>query len=73
VSEYTYSPPVIINDDIVTFWKTMDTTLVTDQNCPEQKEFTSEGLGAVIEAHVNLDLSTLKETETGEYQCSPTQ
>lgn len=68
----SYSNPIAINSDTVTYWSPVSTKPY-ETNCPKLSEYTAEGLGAVIEARVVLTLSTLNKTEVGEYRCSATQ
>ena len=67
-----YSKPWSIAGDTITYWNPVDTK-VTSQNCPKLAEYTSQGLGAIIESRVTLDLSTLAKKASGEYRCSVTQ
>jgi hypothetical protein len=64
--------PLIIQDASLIYWSPKDEE-VTAQNCPEKAEYESGGLGTIIEAKVELYLSTLSKQELGEYRCSPTQ
>lgn len=68
----SYSNPIAVNNDTVTYWSPVNTK-PDETNCPKLTEYTSLGLGAEIEAHVVLTLSTLNKTELGEYRCSATQ
>lgn len=68
----SYSQPVDIQNDTINYW-TETTKTVTEENCPEFKEWKEGGLGAVIDAHVSLNLSNLTKKELGEYRCSPRQ
>jgi hypothetical protein len=67
-----YSQPVEIHGNTVTYWTPSDRT-ITDENCPQHAEYALDGLGANIEAHVSLMLSTAQKKELKEYRCSPTQ
>ena len=68
----SYSKPVDIKNNTVNYW-TGTATPVTDQNCPESKQWKAEGLGAAIDSYVSLNLPTLIKTALGEYRCSPRQ
>ena len=68
----SYSEPTVVSSSSITYWSPVDTK-PNETNCPKIAEYTSEGLGAEIEAHVVLTLSTLSKTELGEYRCSATQ
>lgn len=46
---------------------------VTSVNCPKANEYKANGLGAIINARIILDLKTLTKKETGETQCLATQ
>ncbi|MDR3547689.1 MAG: hypothetical protein P4M11_05380 [Candidatus Pacebacteria bacterium] len=72
VYEDRYASPWSVAGDTVTYWNPVDTK-VTTQNCPDLATYTSQGLGAVIESQVTLDLTTLTKKATGEYRCSITQ
>ena len=67
-----YSKPWSVAGDTITYWNPTDTKATT-QNCPKLAEYTSQGLGALIESRVTLDLSTLTKKASGEYRCSVTQ
>jgi hypothetical protein len=68
----SYSKPVDIKDNVINYW-TGTTTPVTLENCPDYKEWETDGLGAGIDAYVSLDMSTLTKKELGKYHCSPRQ
>ena len=67
-----YAKPWSVAADTITYWSPIDTK-VTAQNCPPVAQYTSEGLGAVIESEVTLDLPTLNKKTLGQYRCSATQ
>jgi hypothetical protein len=67
-----YSKPWSGAGDTITYWSPADTK-VTTQNCPKLAEYTSEGLGTVIESEVTLDLATLSKKAMGNSRCSATQ
>jgi hypothetical protein len=68
----TYAPPINIATGTVTYWEATKRA-VTKGNCPDLGQYTADGLGAVIESHVVLDLSTLTTKALGSYRCEPTQ
>lgn len=68
----TYSEPLTIATDSVTYWASTRQA-VTAANCPDLAQYTKDGLGAVIESHVTLDLTKLIKTSLGEFRCEPTQ
>ncbi len=68
----SYSNPIAISSNTVTYWSPINTK-PDETNCPKITEYTSDGLGAEIETHVVLTLSTLNRTYLGEYRCSATQ
>jgi hypothetical protein len=66
------SDRITVINDVIKYWSPTNKE-VNKENCPKLSEYSSEGLGAEIEAYVSLDLSTLVKKELGEYRCSPTQ
>lgn len=72
IYEDSYSQPINIQNNIVDYW-TGTTKPVTEQNCPEFKQWEEGGSGSAIDAHVSLNLSTLVKKELGEYRCSARQ
>ncbi|HUC02262.1 MAG TPA: hypothetical protein VMA75_05225 [Candidatus Paceibacterota bacterium] len=68
----TYAAPIDIATDTVTYWEATKQA-PTAANCPDLAQYSADGLGAVIESHVTLDLSTMATTSLGAYQCEPTQ
>lgn len=68
----TYSPPVTIATGTITYWEKTKTA-PTPSNCSNLSQFQTEGLDAVIEEQISLDLATLKKTDLGQMQCVPTQ
>lgn len=67
-----YSDPTAVNSNTVTYWSPVGTK-PDETSCPKLAEYTSQGFGAEIEAHVVFTLSTLNKTELGEHRCSATQ
>lgn len=68
----SYSQPIDIKDNAINYW-TESSEKATEKNCPELKEWEAGGLGAAIDTHMSLNLTTLTKTELGEYRCSPRQ
>lgn len=68
----TYSPPIDIATDTVTYWEATKQAPTT-ANCPDLAQYSADGLGAVIESHVSLDLDTMAVTPLGAHQCEPVQ
>jgi len=68
----SYSSPISVQDDSMTYWSPADEK-ATVENCPKINEYLENGLGAGIESHAILDLSSLTKKELGEYRCSPRQ
>lgn len=67
-----YSMPMNTYKDTLTYWEPTDIK-ITEENCPESKEWLKNGLGAHIESHITLDLTNLIKKELGEYRCSMEQ
>lgn len=67
-----YASPWTVLKDVITYWSPASTTPTAD-TCPTLAEYTKDGFGAVIENHVELDLTTLTKKELGESRCMPTQ
>lgn len=68
----TYSPPVDVATDTVTYWEATKQAPTTG-NCPDLARYSADGLGAVIASRVTLDLGTMATTSLGAYQCEPAQ
>jgi len=68
----SYSWPVTINNNTMTYWNPTNTE-PNEINCPKIEEWRLAGLGAIVEAKVTLALLTLNKTELGEYRCSIAQ
>lgn len=68
----TYSEPITIATGTVTYWASTK-QVPTLANCPDLAQYKANGLGAVIESHVILDLSMLSKKALGESRCGPTQ
>ncbi len=73
-STYTdqYSDPISIASDSITYWEPIRRA-VTLKNCPDFDQYTADGLGAVIESHITLNLPALTKEDLGESRCVPTQ
>lgn len=67
-----YNGPTEAGEHSYTYWQPVDTK-PTATNCPELAQWEANGLGAGIERHVTLDLSTLKVQDLGEMRCSGRQ
>ena len=62
---------VKIKPGYMEFW--LETGRATDENCPKAKEWRANGLGAVIETWVRLDLSHFTLTKSSKTRCSSRQ
>jgi hypothetical protein len=71
VFEGSWSDPEESKNNSLVYW--LETGEATENNCPEIKEWKSQGLGAAIETKVILDLSNFKISKTKETRCSPRQ
>jgi len=71
VYQDSWSDPEEIKDHSLVYWT--ETGEATPDNCPELKEWTSQGLGGAIETKVILDLSSFRLTRTQQTRCSPRQ
>lgn len=71
VYEGSWSDPEESGNDTLVFW--METGEASDDNCPELKEWKSNGLGGAIETKVILNLSSFNISKTSEKKCSPRQ
>ena len=67
-----YSSLTSAPGDIIRYWR-KSAKEATISNCPKFDDYSGKGLGAIIEAYISLDLSTLVKKELGEYRCSPIQ
>jgi hypothetical protein len=67
-----YEDPVTVTKDSITYL-THTKTKPTLQNCPELKNYISNGLGAVILSKVTVDLSTATKKVRGVIECIATQ
>lgn len=65
----SYSEPYEIHPGYIEFW--METGMATDENCPEQKEWSP--LGSAIETKVQLKLNDFSVIMSTETQCSARQ
>jgi hypothetical protein len=67
-----YAKPVTIVGDTISY---LSVTAVkpTSTNCPKLKEYTSNGLGAVILSKVSVNLTTLVKKDLGVAECRATQ
>jgi len=72
VFEDRYARPITTSGDTITYWSPTSIK-PTKANCPQLNEWSAGGLGAVIEAHVTLDLTNLSKKDLREYRCNPTQ
>ena len=71
VYEGSWSDPEESGNDTLVFW--METGEASDHNCPELKEWKSNGLGGAIETKVILNLYSFNISKTSEKKCSPRQ
>jgi hypothetical protein len=60
-----------LKNNMLTFWR--KTSYATKQTCPQYKQWASQGLGAVIETQVIVDLDTYRVVETSRRRCQPRQ
>lgn len=67
-----YSTPLDIKSDTINYWAST-TQQVTVANCPDSAQWFASGLGAEIETHVSLNLSTLTKTNLEETRCRSMQ
>lgn len=74
VKTYTdrYSKPVTSIANTITYWSPGD-IVPTNDNCPDLKEFTSNGLGSLIEIKISVNLDTHTTSDTGESKCIATE
>ena len=68
----TYSRPIIVKDSTIDYWAETQEK-ATQANCPELATYEGGGLGAAIDTHVILNLSTLTKKELGEKRCDARQ
>jgi len=68
----TYEDPVTVTNDSLTYL-THTKAKPTLQNCPELRDYTANGLGAVILSKVTVDLSTATKKVRGVIECIATQ
>lgn len=68
----SYAKPFAVNGSIVTYWSPLEGD-VTTENCSDKSTFTLQGLSAVREGYVSLDLATLMKKSTGETRCVASQ
>lgn len=71
VYEGSWSDPEESRNDSLVYWA--ETGEATDHNCPELKQWKSDGLEAAIETKIVLKLSNFKISKTKETRCSPRQ
>jgi hypothetical protein len=71
VYEDSWSDPEESKDNSLVYWT--ETGEATDNNCPELKQWKSDGLEAAIETKVVLNLSNFKISKTKETRCSQRQ
>jgi hypothetical protein len=67
-----YSKPISVDGTTVQYWAT-STEEPTDANCPDMAAWKAGGLGAAIDVHVSLNLTTLQKTDMGERRCAARQ
>lgn len=67
-----YSGPVMAQHNTVEYWSPTDIS-VTQANCPDKDVFAQQGLGAVLEERVSLNLSTMTKNPLGQIQCVAVQ
>lgn len=67
-----YARPIDLAAGTITYW-TPVSEKPTASNCPNLATYTSQGLGAVLESHVTLDLSSLAKRDLGDMRCAATQ
>jgi hypothetical protein len=68
----SYARPFSALGDTITYWSPIE-TVPTEKSCPNVKLYTEQGLGAVIEDNVSLDLATLTKTVLPGSRCVATQ
>jgi hypothetical protein len=71
VYEATWADPEESENNSLVYW--METGEATDSNCPEFKDWKSNGLEAAIETKVILNLSSFMISKTPKTRCSPRQ
>ncbi|HET8575222.1 MAG TPA: hypothetical protein VFM02_03585 [Candidatus Paceibacterota bacterium] len=67
-----YSKPVQVSSGSLTFWEPTDAE-PTEENCPDLKQYQTNGLGAEIEKQVSLSLNTLAKDDLGPERCQAVQ
>lgn len=67
-----YDEPITAATSTVTYWQTTKQA-VTESDCPDANAWSAEGLGAVVESRVTLQLPTLAVMPFGQQRCEPTQ
>jgi hypothetical protein len=67
-----YAKPVIVSGDSITYLSKTGKK-PTEKNCPNLKEYTANGLGAVIMSEVTVDLLSSAKKETDVFECRATQ
>jgi len=67
-----YSKPVTTIANTITYWSPSETK-PSAENCPDLADFTSKGLGALIESKISVDLDSHSITDSGETECVATQ
>ncbi len=67
----SYSEPYEIHLGYLEFWA--ETGKANDDNCPERKEWESDGLGSAIETRVRLDLSDFSVVKSSQTRCESRQ
>ncbi len=67
-----YSRPISVSNNTIDYWAETQEK-VTKENCLELATYEAQGLGAAIEAHVILNLSTFNKHELGDKRCASRQ
>jgi hypothetical protein len=69
-NDYSDGDLALKNNKLILWRKT---GYATKQTCPQYKQWVSQGLGAVIESQVIVDLDTYRVLETSSRRCQPRQ
>lgn len=70
LADYSDEDLALKNNKLILWRKT---SYATKQTCPPYKQWGSQGLGAVIETQVIVDLVTYRVVETSSRRCQPRQ
>jgi hypothetical protein len=68
----SYARPFSVSGDTLTYWSLVETK-VTEKNCPNIAQYSEQGLSAVIENNVSVNLATLTKTVLPGTRCSAVQ